>query len=305
MVLVQGFADLPAWLFGLIGPSIVGGLLAAPPAVVRLATLVLVAPLVYGIARALPRTRENAFFVAGALLSLPALFTTHPQDRLLMTASVGAFGALASFIAVAARASRFARGTRIVLIACHFVLAPILFVASLGQAKPFDRAAQALAAQVRQHPAQQVVLVNVPFELTAMCAATILHAEPASPHPSSIHQLYAGTSPLDIARIDANTLEVRAAGGWGAKTLERAFCAEADLPPAGRKIAVDGMTVAVLENDAAGHPVRVQFKFEDELESPGRLWLSWQGKRPAPWKPPAIGQTTALEPLDLLKSSEM
>jgi hypothetical protein len=305
-VLSQGILDLPAWLFALLGPSVIGGAVVLSPAIMRAISLLCVAPLIAGIAIALPRTRENLFFAAGALLSLPIVFTTQPQERLLMTAGFGAFGLIASFISSAAvRASRFARATRWVLIACHFVIAPALFVPGLGQSLPFERGSRAIAAIVREHPASQVVIVNLPIELLTLYATTILRDDPAGPQPSSIHQLYAGESPLAVTRIDAQTLEVRAVTGWGTKTIERVFCAEPDLPPSGRKLAFDAIAIGVMENDSAGHPTRVQFKFKDAVDAPGRLWLRWRGQRPAVWTPPAVGRTDTFDSLSLFKSTEM
>jgi hypothetical protein len=305
LVLSQGLLDLPAWLFSLLGPSVVSGAVIASPAVMRGVLLILVVPLIAGVAVALPRTRENLFFGLGALLSLPPLFTTQPQERLLMTAGFGAFGVIASVISAAVRTSRFARATRWVLIACHLVIAPLLFIPALGQTMPFDRGARAIAQLVRKHPASQVVIVNLPIELMTLYAPTMLRDDPSSPQPTSIHQLYAGESPLAVTRIDANTLEVRAVTGWGTKTIERVFCAESDLPPAGRKLAFDALAVGVMESDSAGHPTRVQFKFKDPVDAPGRLWLRWRGKRPAVWTPPAVGQTEAFDSLSMFKSFEM
>jgi hypothetical protein len=306
LVLSQGILDVPAWLLALLGPSVVGGAIVAAPAIMRVVSLIVVVPLIAGIAVALPRTRENVFFALGALLSLPAVFTTQPQERLLMTAGFGAFGLIASFISAAAvRASRFARATRWVLIACHLVIAPLLFIPTLGQSMPFERGARAIAELVREHPASHVVIVNLPIELLTLYVPALLSDDPANPQPKSIHQLYAGESPIAITRIDANTLEVRAVTGWGTKTLERVFCAESDLPPAGRKLAFDAIAIGVMENDNAGHPTRVQFKFEDAVDAPGRLWLRWRGKHPVVWTPPAIGQTEAFDALGVFKSFEM
>jgi hypothetical protein len=65
------------------------------------------------------------------------------------------------------------------------------------------------------------------------------------------------------------------------------------------------MGVWVVDADEAGHPVKVQFKFADALESEGRLWLAWEGYKPVPWKPPAVGETVSLQPLDMFTSLEM
>lgn len=303
-VLWQGMLDLPTWLLGLFGPSFVGAALPSPAGPVRIVALVLVAPLIAGLALALPRSRENLFFALGALFSLPPFFTTQPQDRLLMGASFGALGLVASFLAATVPAARFARVTRNLLIAIHLVIAPLLFVPSLGQTQPFENSSRSIAAQIRAHAATQVVIVNTPIELLGAYATAIL-AEGSTPRPASIHQLYAGGSALEVERVDTRTLEVRVQEGWGARMLERIFCAESDLPHAGTQLEVEAMAIRVMDTDATGHPLRVRFQFNDAVDAPQRLWLSWQGKRPWLWKPPALGETVKLEPLAAYGSHEM
>jgi hypothetical protein len=299
----QGVLDLPTWLFSLFGPSVIGTLMVLPPAPVRAVMLLLCLPILIGLASAMPRTRQNVFFAVGALLCLPPLFTTLPQDRLLVAASFGAFGLIASFVTAAATSPhRSARATRIGLIALHLIVSPLLFVPTLGQSRPIDNGARDIAAEVRERAPSRVVFVNLPVELLSLYSWHILHEDLERPHPSSMQQLYAGTSPLEVQRVDVNTLELRALKGWGERPVERIFCAPSDLPRAGTKLEFEPMKISVMDSDAAGHPVRVQFRFPDALESPGRLWLSWRGTKPVPWQPPAIGQTVSLEPLSMFTS---
>jgi hypothetical protein len=49
------------------------------------------------------------------------------------------------------------------------------------------------------------------------------------------------------------------------------------------------MRATVVGVDADGLPNRVRFEFADSLESPGRIWLVWDERRPKRWQPPAIG----------------
>jgi hypothetical protein len=302
-VVGQGLLDLPTWLSSLFGPSVASATMVLPPPPVRLAALVLCAPLLFGLALALPRTRENVFFAVGALLCLPPLFTTLPQDRLLICASFGAFGLIASVITTAAASSsRLVRNTRFVLIALHLVLPPLLFVASLGQSLPIENGAREIAAQVREHPASQVVLVNLPIELLTLYGSSLLGEHSGQAQPTAVQQLYAGSSPVEVARVDANTLEVSVPRGWGEQPIERVFGSLDALPRKDAKLSFESLRIWVVDSDAAGHPVKVQFKFPNALESQERLWLSWQGTKPVPWTPPAIGQSVRLPPLGMFKS---
>ena len=302
-VLSQGVLDLPTWLMSLFGPSGSTLVMILPENPVRLVSLLVCLPLSAALLRAVPRTRENAFFALGALCSLPPLFTTHPQDRLLMLASFGAFGLLASFIDVAAsHPQRFVRGTRRVLIGLHIVLAPLAFIATLNQTLPVEHGAQAISAAVPVRAPKQVIVVSSPLDVLSLHVSTLLTENPARTRPESLHQLYTGASRLAARRIDAQTLELVADDGWGNTVLERTFSTAASVPRVGSELALESMRVLVRESTPDGRPRRVQFRFPTPLEAPGRLWLTWQDQKPVTWKPPAIGETITFPPLHVLTS---
>ncbi|HKP63690.1 MAG TPA: hypothetical protein VJV78_43445 [Polyangiales bacterium] len=295
-ILVQGVLDLPTWLLSLFGPSVVGPLVALPSTPVRLVALVLGLPLVAALYGGLPRSRENQFLALGALSCLVPLFTTLPQDRLLITASFGAFGLLAGFVSLA---KTF---TRRVLIALHCVIAPLLFPIALNPARPIDNGAKAIVAAVHQKPAPQVVLVNLPIELLSLYGWYLLLDDPAHPPPSSMQQLYAGASEVVVERIDASTLELRPAHGWGELPIERVFGSPSRMPPTGSEVTLGDMRLRVQASAEDGRPMSVQFRFTSALESPERLWLAWNGRAPGPWRPPAVGQQAVLPALSMFTS---
>jgi hypothetical protein len=303
--LVEGPLDLPTWLLSLLGPSVVGTTLMAPVGIVRLVTLALVLPLAAALVRALPRTRETLFFTLGALGCLATVFTTLPQDRVVMSASFGVFGLLATFIATTrAHACRFVRTTRMVFIAIHLVLAPLLFAPLLDIGRPIDRGARALAAAVPTAPVlREVVVLNTPIELVTLYAHELL-GQRDSQHStiSSLHQLYAGAAEVEVARIDETTLELRVAGGWARRPIEGVFASVDAMPPAGITQQIGPLAITVRETEPDGRPRTVQFRFADALEAPQRLWLEWRGTALQPWKPPPVGATRSLERLTMLRS---
>lgn len=216
-VLAGGLRDLPAWLFILLGPSLLDMAMLQAPVIARSVAAVLCLPLLLALYYALPRTRAAAFFGLGALFCLPPLFTTLPQDRLLTMASFGGFGMVASLVAaIAQRAAppRWLRSTRTVLIAMHLVLAPLLFIPALGQNRVIDQAALTVASAVPQAAPRHVVLVNAPVELLTLCAWQRLANEPADQRPETLAQLYAGGSQLRVRRVDERTLKLRPEHGW-------------------------------------------------------------------------------------------
>ena len=305
VVLAEGLLDVPTWLMALLGPSVGTAVLILQETPVRVGCLLLVLPLIAALVSAAPRTPENAFFALGTLCCLPPLFTTHPQDRLLMLASFGAFGLLASFIDVGKSHPRaLVRGTRRVMIGLHLVLAPVLFVPMLNQTLPVEHGAQAIVAALPLRAPKQVILVNSPLDILSLHALMLLGEDPARTRPESLHQLYAGAARLAVRRIDAQTLELSADDGWGYQTLERTFSTASSMPRTGSELTLQAMQVLVRESTPDGRPKRVQFRFPTPLEAPDRMWLTWQGHKPVTWKPPPIGATSTLSPRYLLMSLE-
>jgi hypothetical protein len=302
-LLLEGLLDLPTWLLSLFGPSVVGPLVTVPAGPVRLVALTLILPLMAALYRVLPRSRENRFFAAGALLCLPPLFTTLPQDRLLIAASFGAFGLLAGFLSLAKiHAQRSVRAARGVLIALHVVVAPLLFPLALQPARPIDNGAKDIATAVQRRAPEQVVLVNLPIELLSLYSWYVLLDQPGTKPPASMQQLYAGSSELVIERIDARTLEVRPARGWGERPIERVFGSIPRMPRQGAELTLDRVRLRVQASADDGRPMSVQFRFTTPLESPERLWLAWRGTSPEPWRPPPIGQRVVLPALSMFTS---
>jgi hypothetical protein len=303
VVLGQGVLDLPTWLMSLLGPSGSSVAVIAPENPVRLAALLICLPLVAALVRAAPRTRENAFFALGALCCLPPLFTTHPQDRLLLLPSFGGFGLLASFISVSAgHAQRYVRWVRSGVVGLHLVLAPVVFIPMLNQTVPIEHGVQAISAAIPRPAPKQVILVSSPLDVLGVHVSTLLAEDPERTKPDSLHQLYTGASRLTARRIDARTLEVFAEDGWGNSVIERIFSSIPNMPAAGSELALRSMQVVVRASTHDGRPQRVQFRFPTPLEAPDRLWLAWQGTKPVPWNPPAIGETVHFEPLYLFNA---
>lgn len=301
-VLGGGLSDLPAWLFILLGPSLVDMAMLQAPVLARSAAAVLCLPLLFALYYALPRTRASLFFGLGALFCLPPLFTTLPQDRLLTMASFGGFGIVASLLSAIAqkvRAARWLRATRVVLIALHLGLAPLLFIPALGQNRVIDQAALRVADAVPNDPPRRVVLVNAPVELLTLYAWQRLLDDPERQHPEALAQLYAGGSQLTVRRTDERTLELRPARGWGSVPIERVFANIADMPQAGARVRLSGMEISVEEATSDQRPARVQFRFPTRLEDPSLLFLAWHEAHPVPWLPPRVGEEHTLDPLSV------
>ena len=301
-LLVNGVLDLPIWLVSLFGTGPVAVFIVIPDTTPRLWCLGLACLFILPLLYATPRSRQMRFCALGALLCLPPLFTTVPQDRVLMGASFGACGIIAGFVhATADTPLRVLRWARAGFLGLNLIVAPLLLLATLGANRPIDNGSRALAAEIAAHRPEQVVLVNAPIELLSLYATTIL-GDSFAPPRHTLHTLYAGHSVVHIERLDPNTLELQTPRGYGRAPIERVFCRLEDLPRVGEERALVGMHVSVKESNPEGLPTRVQFRFPSPLESPDRLWLVWQHQKPVPWKPPAVGERVTLEPLAVMRS---
>jgi hypothetical protein len=300
--LLQGVLDVPTWLWSQLGLSVVSGVASLPPPVVRVACALLVLPLLAALLPALRASRAARFFALGMLLCIPPLWTTVPQDRLLLGASFGGFGLIACALhELAAHTRWLAVAARRTFVLLHLGLAPLLFMPVLGGLSRIENGARALAAAVPGDRA--TVIINLPIGLLTLYTRT-LRAETGLVGPPMLDQLYAGGSPLTLTRSDSHTLELSAERGWGAAPTERTLSSERHLRAlAQRPVHMKAFTARVVATTPDGRPRRVRFTFPTALEQE-RAWLVWRGTRPVPFELPAVGERVELPRLALFTALE-
>ena len=301
-LLVQGVLDTPVWLASQLVFSGASAAVLLPAAVVRAASALLLLPFALALWPALRASRPARFFALALLLCVVLLWTTVPQDRNLVAASFGGFGLVACALqALAQRASAWARTGRYAFNALHLVIAPLLFLPNAANLGRVDRGLRALADAVSAD--RDAVVIALPLELMTFYTWS-LRAEAGLGGPPSLHQLYAGSSPLTVTRVDARTLDVEVANGWGHAPIEHVFASARHLRSlATRPTRVHGFVATVLASTPDGRPARVRFAFERALEE-NRTWLTWQGTRPVPFALPAIGERVQLPALNLLTATD-
>ncbi|HKU41133.1 MAG TPA: hypothetical protein VJR89_23385 [Polyangiales bacterium] len=287
-VLAQGVLDLPLWLAGVFGPGNIDVAASTSLATARWIALPIAVLFVACLLPLLRSSRECRFFALATLGCIAPMFTTVPQDRLLVGASFGAFGLIGSFLAYTAQPAQptWTRWSRRLHLGAHACLAPLLFPIAASNPQLMQNTNRALTSAAPRD--RDVVLIDSPAETLGYYAYHTLQARGDAPR--SLHQLYAGRSDLTFERIDERTLDVQAALGWGSTPYESFFAAPRALPQLGAERRAGDMHMRVLEVTADGRPMRVRFEFPDALEAPHRVWLSWDGRGPAPWTPPPLGQ---------------
>jgi hypothetical protein len=302
-VLGQGLLDLPVWIFALLGPSFANFSLSLPSMSMRVAALLLLVPLGLWVWPALRRHPLGGFFALGALLCVPPLFTTLPQDRLLIAASFGAFGLIAcAFELLRQRSTRLRRWGAYAFAGMHLVLAPCLFVLGLStiawMARPNERVFDAL----QNAGGQEVVLLNAPSDWLPPAVFSMLYDADVR-LPASFHQLYSGAGRMLIERLEPNSLEITISRGWGGLPYESMVSSSVrGLPRVGDVFPLANMRVRVLAATAEGLPERVRFEFPTPLEASARRWYVWSGKTLAAWSPPAVGERIELPPLNIVEA---
>jgi hypothetical protein len=296
-IISQGLLDLPIWFADLLGPGGFPFALLYPAGWVRLAALPIALGLLWLLLPALRSSRQCRFFALATLLCLaPLLACAQPTSRVLLGPSFGAFGWIACAIhSERVRGAGRERWGARVLLALHLGLAGLLFIPALLTMQSLSSGTQQLLRQLE--PRADVVLVQAPVELLSNYALVITNLrERIASAPHTLQQLYGGASELWVERVDACTLELEVARGWGYVPIERVFATVQDMPRAGSEVRRATFRARVLSSTRDGRPQRVRFVFPTPLEAPTRQWLTWQGDHPVPWRPPRVGERVHIAP---------
>lgn len=153
---------------------------------------------------------------------------------------------------------------------------------------------------------RKLVVVNAPYPASFFYLPFALAYEGKTP-PDSIHVLSPAFSELEVTRMDATSLKVRAKYGnlLTAKPdhildVDEVYMFEAISSVRGNgngfyeshRVRRSGMTAEIIELDDESLPVTVLFKFDVSLEDDSLAWVfwSWKKDRYFPFKVPEIGQ---------------
>ena len=290
-------------------PSLQAAVFAFFGAVVAAALLILLP--------CLRRNRIAAFFFAVMVLAAIAESCLLPVSKNLGFVAVGTYGLMASFIAGWVTRSRQSRETLSYRIAVWTACVLLLLVHVPGAIAARIATVKAVAfifGPANQRPRNwqnsenaRVVFVNAPWPAAMMYMPSIqaLHNLPL---PKTMRALVPACTSFDLQRTDDKTLVIQSHGrnifssdavgpmhlANALSTINRILaeprCSKGD------RYRVNGLTVEVLESDAADLPSRVAFRFDTSLDSPDFHWLQfdWETFSQEPFTLPAIGQGITL-----------
>ncbi|HWD18277.1 MAG TPA: hypothetical protein VHB20_03280 [Verrucomicrobiae bacterium] len=309
MMLVLGgqLASVPPEILSVVKPSF------HPAAVALYGVFVVAALLVF-----LPWVRRDkmaAFWLAVMLLAAIPESSLAPVSKNFGFVAIGAYGLMASFVAATMMRRWPAQGIRRFLAwtACAALLLVHVPGAMAGRIIT-AKAASFFIAHVSQPPHywptienENIIAINFPCPLISGYVPGY-KAYFHQPLPRTVRALAPASVGLTVQRTDDKTLVMQSLGmdlfscdDLGPAHIAYFFSACNLLLGAprcqnGDRYELSGLTVKVLESDAADLPSRVAFRFDTSLESPSFRWLCWNWRTFSvePFKVPAIGQSITL-----------
>jgi len=263
------------------------------------------------------RDKAAAFWFAAMILAAIPEAVLVPLSKNFGFIAVGAYGLIASFVAgvvtrqnpmLERRACRIMAGAAcVLLILAHgpgaiakrvaVVKADALLFAWAGRVPP----------DWPNIENENVIVVNHPIPLETAYAPSY-GAYHHQLLPKTLRVLAPACTGFDIQRTDDKTLVIQSHGSnifscddVGSVHIVNALSACNRMLPEprckkGDWYDLNGLTVEVLESDAAGLASRVAFRFDTSLDSPDFrwLWFDWRKLSSEPFELPAIGQSVTL-----------
>ncbi|MDD9968844.1 MAG: hypothetical protein OXR73_21565 [Myxococcales bacterium] len=235
--------------------------------------------------------REARFWAAGMLASVTLACSTHPNNRLLFFAGLGAFGLIAqafqghiegaSWLPGRAVARRLSRWMSALLVGLHLLLSPLLLpvaACSVAFTAPVHRGLDALLAGPSLAGKTVVFLHATDFYQTKLVRSAFALSGRAM--PASVYGLSYGRGPLVARRVGARALELHWPRGLWERQVDTLYRDPHHGLFEGQVRRVPGLSVRILAATPQGRPTRARFVFDRPLDDPSLHWLRWDGVAP-------------------------
>lgn len=278
----------------------------APATLQRLGLGVIVV-LALSLAPLLVRDRLARFWGVGALLSLIPISATGPQNRLLFFAGIGSFALLAMFLddLIAHFRTRShlwkwpATAVAVFLLLNHVVLAPWAGLLTAEHQRWSEGNLRTAIASVPDDPAlteQELVLVNPPDHTYTVGVIRSYRETRGEPSPRLVRALSVGSSPIEVTRIDARTLDLRLEYGLFSTPISRYFRSADRGFEVGERARVADLEIEIRDLAGPGNPGTLRYRFPVPLEDDSLRWLRWNERVYEPFELPKQGETVRLAP---------
>jgi len=264
----------------------------------------------------LRKDRLARFWLVGTCLSVLPICATIPMSRNLLFVELGAFGLIAQFATGVISGAEWLPKRQLQRMAI-WIFCVLLLVAHLPIAAARRVAAPITSSmivdeiystmQIDSTPRlekQELVVLNAPYPV-AFQYLPFLNAYEGRAIPRAIRVLSPGYRPLEITRLDEQTIVVRSPSGNLLSYEEQdplhlvyfyryvgSVRGTGHPLRAGERFKLLDVLVEVVEVDDKGQPVEVSFKFVVSLDDPSLRWLQWDWKKDSytPLEVPTIGQ---------------
>ena len=281
ILLGAAFGPVPSDLFLLDPPDSPALWLALGGGVLLLVTAAL--------GRALRSDARARFWLAGMLSSALPVAATFPSDRLLLLVNLGAFPLLARIVlpvleVTPVTLTLWRRLLALGFFFIHAILSPLALPWRALQMQILGRSLEHATACLSDIPditGRTVVIVSTPVDFYASYIQ-VERAWRRLPRPKHLYWLASASSEVQMTRIDASTLLLEREQGFWSTPLEHLYRADSERLLPGATIALPQMSATIERVTAAGLAESIRFRFEQSLESPEYVFLSWQGERFAP-----------------------
>ncbi len=265
------------------------------------------------------RDKTAAFWLAVALLAAIPAATVAPLSKNLGFVAVGVYGLIASFVAaLVTRPGPLPERLTCRIpawIACGLLLLMHIPVAIAGRVLTVQTIASGSKAmssfinvdKLSNMENKNVIVVNAPCAIT-LAYMPFYKAYYHQPLPRTLRTLVPGCTSFDVQRTDEQTLVIQSRASdiftcddVGPVHIAYIFSAcnvAVGVPKSkkGDRHDFDGLTMEVLEANAADVATRVAFRFDAPLDSPDFHWLWWDWRTFSyrPFQIPAVGQSVTL-----------
>jgi hypothetical protein len=257
---------------------------------------------------ALPLVRRNAlarFWSLGLFISLISVCSSHPNNRLLFFAGLGAMGLLsqlwhglvngADWLLGSGLWRRFANGLVATVTAFHIFISPLLLpfaACSILLSSGVNRAIAKLAEE-EDLADRDLVIVNSPDYFFVKLIPMVFTVE-KYPKPRRLRALSIGPIPIDVTRMDSKSLLVVYHGGILQTSLMELY-RNADIPmQPGQRIELRGLRIEITDVTRDNRASGARFTFDKNIDDPRFRWMKWDGSHYVPFQLPAVGETVHL-----------
>ena len=259
------------------------------------------------------RDPHARFWALGMFCALLPACTTHPNNRLLFFAGLGAMGLLSQIWhglvdradwLLRSRAWRmFAHYFIAAITGFHLLVSPLLLplsACSILLTSPVERSIADIyanddASDAENPAGKDLVIINSP-DYYFVKLLPVLHALQNRPRPRRLRALGFGPVPLFVTRAGSHTLSISFKGGILQNPIMELY-RDADIPmQMGQRIEMEGLRIQVTAITPDGRASRALFSFDADLNDERFQWLQWKETRYVPFTPPAKGATVQLAP---------